>query len=86
MKKEVKEDFEKREKYLMDKEYELIEMISILRNEKKLSQRALCELIDIQQPSLVRIEKGRISPGIDTVLKILYPLGYTIKFEKIDDK
>ena len=57
--------------------------ISYYRKEKGFSQEKLCSLIDMKQTSLARLERGGVSPGIDTLLKILYPLGYTIEVKKI---
>lgn len=76
-------DFIEREEFLMNKEYEIIEMVSKLRKEKGLSQDKLCSLIGMKQTSLARLERGGVSPGIDTLLKILYPLGYTIEVKRI---
>lgn len=48
------------------------------REEKGLSQRELAELCGIKQPALARVESFKSSPQIDTLLKILSPLGYTL--------
>jgi len=48
------------------------------RNEKGLSQRKLEELSGVKQPVIARLEKGIVSPQIDTVLKVLAPLGKTL--------
>ena len=43
-----------------------------------LSQRDLAELCDIPQSSIARIETGKITPRLDTLLKILKQLGLTL--------
>ena len=48
------------------------------RQEKGVSQKRLEELSGVKQPVIARIEKGNISPQIDTILKILAPLGKTL--------
>ena len=48
------------------------------RNEKGLSQRKLEELSGVKQPVIARMENGTNSPQLDTVLKILAPLGKTL--------
>jgi DNA-binding XRE family transcriptional regulator len=48
------------------------------RNEKKISQKQLEALSGVRQPVIARIERGRTSPNIDTLLKILAPLGKTL--------
>ena len=45
------------------------------RNEKGISQRKLEELSGVRQPVIARIEKGHISPQIETIMKLLAPLG-----------
>jgi DNA-binding XRE family transcriptional regulator len=48
------------------------------RNERGLSQRGLEELSGVRQPVIARMENGRTSPQLDTVLKVLAPLGKTL--------
>jgi DNA-binding XRE family transcriptional regulator len=48
------------------------------RNEKKISQRKLEELSGVRQPVIARMESGRSSPNLDTLLKALAPLGKTL--------
>ncbi len=48
------------------------------RKEKGISQKKLEELSGVKQPIIARMEKGSTSPQIDTILKILIPLGKTL--------
>jgi len=48
------------------------------RNERGLSQRKLEELSGVKQPVIARMESGSTSPQLDTVLKVLAPLGKTL--------
>jgi len=48
------------------------------RNERGLSQRGLEELSGVKQPVIARMENGSTSPQLDTVLKVLAPLGKTL--------
>ena len=48
------------------------------RQEKGISQRQLGELSGVKQPIIARMEKGTTSPQLDTILKILAPLGKTL--------
>ena len=52
--------------------------LSNARHERGLSQRKLEELCGVKQPVIARLEKGIVSPQIDTVLKVLAPLGKTL--------
>jgi len=48
------------------------------RNEKGISQKKLETLSGVKQPIIARMEKGSTSPQLDTVLKVLAPLGKTL--------
>ena len=48
------------------------------RNEKGISQKKLEELSGVKQPIIARMEKGRTSPQVSTLLKVLAPLGKTL--------
>ena len=48
------------------------------RNEKNLSQRELEQLSGVKQPVISRMEAGETSPQLDTILKVLAPLGKTL--------
>ena len=49
------------------------------REEKGLSQRALAELSGVKQPAIARLENLKATPQIDTLFRVLHPLGYTIE-------
>ena len=48
------------------------------RQEKGISQKKLEELSGVKQPVIARMERGTTSPQIDTLLKVLAPLGKTL--------
>lgn len=48
------------------------------RQEQGISQKKLEELSGVKQPIIARMEKGSTSPQIETVLKVLAPLGKTL--------
>lgn len=48
------------------------------REQKKISQKQLEELSGVKQPIIARMEKGKTNPRLDTILKILAPLGKTL--------
>lgn len=56
----------------------LIGEIIKARQEQGISQKKLEELSGVKQPVIARMEKGITSPQIDTILKILAPLGKTL--------
>lgn len=60
-------------------EKEIIEATIEARKQAKISQRELSKKTGIKQPAIARIEKKLCSPKVSTLIKILYPIGYTIK-------
>jgi len=48
------------------------------RQEKNISQRELEKLSGVKQPVISRMEAGETSPQLDTVLRVLAPLGKTL--------
>ena len=48
------------------------------RQERGISQKKLEELSGVKQPIIARMEKGTTNPQIDTILKVLAPLGKTL--------
>lgn len=74
--------YQEREKRIFDLQNALIEELANLRKNKQLSQRELCEIINFKQPALAKIEKGKNSPQLSTLIKILDALDYHIEFKK----
>lgn len=75
-----------KEKLLQDIEYELICDFIKLRKEKGLSQKALGDLSGVVREKIAKIENHLNSPQINSLIKILEPLGYTIKIMPIKGK
>lgn len=48
------------------------------RQARGLTQRKLEELSGVKQPVIARMEKGTTNPQLDTVIKLLAPLGKTL--------
>ena len=66
------------EKAQLEFETALIGKLIEAREEKGLSQRDLAEISGVKQPAIARLESMRSTPQIDTLFKILSPLGYTL--------
>lgn len=62
---------------------EIIGALIKARQEQGISQKKLEELSGVKQPIIARMEKGYTSPQLETVLKVLEPLGLTLKIEPI---
>jgi len=54
------------------------------RQEKNISQRELEQLSGVKQPIISRMETGETSPQLDTVLRVLAPLGKTLAVVPIE--
>jgi ribosome-binding protein aMBF1 (putative translation factor) len=54
------------------------------RREKGLSQKQLAEKSGLKQPAVARIESLSTSPRVETLIKLLYPLGYKLAIVPID--
>lgn len=56
----------------------LIGEIIKARQEQGISQKKLEEMSGVKQPIIARMERGSTSPQLDTVMKLLAPLGKTL--------
>ena len=55
------------------------------RDEQGITQKQLEQSSGVSQPVIARMESGRTNPQIETVLKLLYPLGKTLKVVSLND-
>lgn len=55
------------------------------RNEQGMTQKQLEEASGVSQPVIARMERGITSPQIDTILKVLAPLGKTLAVVSLKD-
>ena len=55
------------------------------RHKQGISQKRLEELSGVSQPVIARMEKGITSPQISTLLKVLRPLGLTVKITPVSE-
>ena len=56
------------------------------RQAQGLSQRGLSEKSGLAQSAIARLEKGESSPTLDTLFKLLVPMGMTLAIVPIDGK
>lgn len=69
-------------------EKDIIDATIEIRKKNKLTQRELSKRSGIRQPVIARIEKCTNSPQTNTLIRLLYPMGYTIRvvpLEKIKE-
>lgn len=67
-------------------EKDLIRTMVAIREEKGLTQAQLAEICNVKQPVIARMESCVHSPQIDSLLKILSPLGYTLQIVPLGKK
>lgn len=86
--KELKNDLSKNQKDIsaIELEKDLIRTMVDIREEKGLTQSQLAEICNVKQPVIARLEYSVHSPQIDSLLKILVPLSYTLQIVPIEEK
>lgn len=67
-------------------EKDLIRTMVAIREEKGLTQSQLAEICNVKQPVIARLESSVHSPQLDSLLKILVPLGYTLQIVPMGEK
>ncbi len=73
------------EELMVKMEEDIIRTISKLREEQQMTQSELAEKCNIKQSALARLEKQHHSPRVDSLIKVLAPLGYTLKIVPISE-
>ena len=68
---------------MIDELTSIISTIVTRRIELGLSQRDLAALCELPQSSIARIESCVVIPKLDTLIKIIIPLGLTISIQTI---
>ena len=66
------------EKASIDFEVEFIGRLVEAREAKGLTQKELAERAGLKQSAVARLESMKATPQIDTLFKVLKPLGYTL--------
>ena len=56
------------------------------RKNAKMSQRELSKKSNVIQPSISKIENMKRLPQTNTLIKLLFPLGYTLKVVPIEEQ
>lgn len=65
-------------------EMDIIQATIEARKKNKLTQRELSKKSGVKQPVIARIEKCVNSPQTSTLIKLLYPMGYTLRVVPLD--
>ena len=85
--KEFREELEltTEEECVIELEKDLIRTMVQIREAQGLSQAELARKCNVKQPVIARMEKDVHSPQVDSLLKILVPLGYRLQIVPIED-
>jgi len=65
-------------------ELDIINATIEARKKNKLTQTELAEKTGLKQSVIARFEKNRNSPRIDTTIRMLLPMGYTLRVVPLD--
>ena len=76
-------DLSEEDEKIIELEMNLIRTLVSIREEKGITQSQLAELSGVKQPTIARLEKSLHSPQLDSILKVLVPLGYTLQIVPI---
>lgn len=79
VKKEIESDFTPEELEEMELEKEIIKTTIEIRKKANLTQTELSKKSGIIQPSIAKIENFVRTPQYTTLMKMLYPMGYTLR-------
>lgn len=79
VKKEIEADFTEEDLEEIELEKQIIRATIEARKKANLTQQELSELCGIIQPSIAKIENFERTPQYTTLMKLLRPMGYTIK-------
>jgi len=66
------------EEEIISLEKSLITAVAEAREQSGLTQKQLSELCGVKQPVIARLENAVHSPQINSMIRILKPLGYTL--------
>ncbi len=86
VRKEVIKDFTPEELEEIELEKEVILATIEARKKAGLTQQELSEKTGIIQPSIAKIERFSRVPQYTTLIKLLYPLGYTLRVVPLEKK
>lgn len=62
-------------------EYELMRLLVLARSEKNMTQRELAAKTGIRQSNISRIENGKCSPNLETLIKLAKGLNKQVRIQ-----
>ncbi len=86
VKKEIESDFTPEELEEIELEKQIILATIEARKKANMTQQELSDKTGIVQPSIAKIENFVRTPQYTTLMRLLYPLGYTLKVVPLKKK
>jgi len=86
VKKEIESNFTAEELEEIELEKQIILATVEARKKANMTQQELSEKTGIVQPSIAKIENFARTPQYTTLMRLLYPLGYTLKVVPLKKK
>ena len=71
------------EKAIIDLKVEMFGALLEAREQQGMTQAQLAEKAKMTQPEIARLEKPGANPKIETLLRVIMPLGYKLKLERV---
>lgn len=73
-----------KDKILQELEYAFICDFIKIRKERNLTQQALADMSGVVREKIAKIENNLNSPQLRSLIRVLEPIGYTVKIMPID--
>ena len=70
---------------IFDKKQKLVHEILRTRRDMIMTQKIIEAACGVKQPVIARMERGLTDPQLTTILKVLLPLGKTLKIVDIEE-
>ena len=80
------DNYQERKDKLDALEQDIINTFINLRKKRRLTQQEMADQGNVIRETVARIENRVTSPQLNTLLKIIEPMGYTVKIVKLNKK
>lgn len=71
---------------IFEKKQELVREVLRTRREMNMTQKNIEAACGVKQPVIARMERGLTDPQLTTILKVLHPLGKTLKIVDLEEE
>lgn len=71
---------------IFEKKQELVREVLRTRREMNMTQKNIEAACGVKQPVIARMERGLTDPQLTTILKVMHPLGKTLKIVDLEEE